>query len=167
MNQLWTFWQGRRRTDPAIKMASSIVPTLAAAFILSLTPRAVAVPPPVEFSTATVTLRNDVVMPLLLLGTAGLANDREVLRWALESGAYRGVDTASDAAPWYRNERDIAAVVRALAPLPHALHRVPAALSAGRAGRAARARARGLGRARRAGRCVQLFLGHGLYDSDV
>ena len=58
----------------------------------------------------TLTLANGVRMPRVGLGTAGLHNDEQVLRWALAAG-YELIDTASLAHPAYDNEALVGAAV--------------------------------------------------------
>ena len=51
---------------------------------------------------------NGVKIPSVSVGTAGLANDRDVIKWAVNDFGYEMIDSASDNAPWYQNEYLIA-----------------------------------------------------------
>ena len=54
---------------------------------------------------------HSVKVPSVGIGTAGIANDREVIEWAMASG-YELIDSASDHAPWYQNEHIIGDLLR-------------------------------------------------------
>ena len=46
-------------------------------------------------------------IPSIGIGTAGMNNDEEVILWAINKYGYELIDSASDHAPWYQNEKII------------------------------------------------------------
>jgi diketogulonate reductase-like aldo/keto reductase len=65
---------------------------------------------PLNWKNNQVTLNNNVLMPTIGFGTAGLQNKEERIRYAISVG-YRLLDTASDTGPWYKTESIIGSSV--------------------------------------------------------